>query len=177
MSLSFLWKWKCRWRYLKYGLVFRPDFLVVWSTSWYRNHSSIIQKLRSRNDSCTALTMETWIISPWLSWAGAYVPSLFQRLLNHTSISGEGPNWRNILFKFNVCWRWRCLLEMMVLAVQRQITSQRLVLKIMFHKSISYTYCIAPRKKYLLWLLLSIWMWHDLDKKLKKKAVFLILNH
>ena len=105
MSLSFLWKWKCRWRYLKYGLVSRPDFLVMWSTSWYRNHSSIIQKLRSRNDSCAALTMETWIISPWLSWAGAYVPSLFQRLLNHTSISGEGPNWRNVLFKFNVCCR------------------------------------------------------------------------
>ena len=35
----------------------------------------------------------------------------------------------------------------MVLAVQRQITSQKLVLKIMFRKSISYTYCIAPRKK------------------------------
>ena len=35
--------------------------------------------------------------SPWLSWGGAYVPSLFQHLLNHTSISGEGPNWRNML--------------------------------------------------------------------------------
>ena len=43
-----------------------------------------------------------------------------------------------------------------VLAVQRQITSQKLVLKMMFHKSISYTYCIAPRKKNLFWLLLSI---------------------
>ena len=54
------------------------------------------------NDSRAALTTETCNISPWLSWAGAYVPSLFQHLLNHTSISGEGPNWRNMLFKFNV---------------------------------------------------------------------------
>ena len=174
------------------------------------------------NDSCAALTMETWNISPWLSWAGAYVPSLFQRLLNHTSISGEGPNWRNILFKFNVSckidyyakdpmsiciWTRECSCRIffywisfrsrrvfsflpeqkakklsvrflsskklkinnwVVLAVQRQITSQKLVLKMMFHKSISYTYCIAPRKKNLFWLLLSIWMRHDLDKNWKK---------
>ena len=41
-----------------------------------------------------------------------------------------------------------------ILAVQRQIISQKLVLKIIFQKSISYTYCIAPRKKILFWLLL-----------------------
>ena len=46
--------------------------------------------------------------------------------------------------------------NLVVLAVQRQITSEKLVLKIIFHNSISYTYCIAPRKKYLFWLLLSI---------------------
>ena len=43
-----------------------------------------------------------------------------------------------------------------ILAVQRQIISQKLVLKIIFQKSISYTYCIAPRKKILFWLLLLI---------------------
>ena len=49
-----------------------------------------------------------------------------------------------------------------VLAVQRQIISQLLVLKIIFKKSNSYTHCI--RKKLLFWLLLLISMRHDLNK-------------
>ena len=63
-----------------------------------QSHKCYVQE----NDSRAALTMETRNFSPCLSWAGAYVPSLFQHLLNHTTISGEGQNWRNILFKFNV---------------------------------------------------------------------------
>ena len=34
-----------------------------------------------------------------------------------------------------------------ILAVQHQITSQMLVLRIIFQKSISHSYCLAPRKK------------------------------
>ena len=49
-----------------------------------------------------------------------------------------------------------------VLAVQLQIVSQLLVLKIIFQKSNSYTYCI--RKKLLFWLLLLISMRHDPNK-------------
>ena len=57
--------------------------------------------------NATNATFKKTIHMPlWLrrlkSRACAYVPSLFQHLLNHTSISGEGPNWHNILFKFNV---------------------------------------------------------------------------
>ena len=58
-----------------------------------------------------------------------------------------------------------------VLAVQRQIISQMLVLRIIFQKSISYSYCIAPRKKLLFWLLLLISMRHDLNKNWKKGCI------
>ena len=51
-----------------------------------------------------------------------------------------------------------------VLAVRCQIISQMLILKIIFQKSISYTYCIAPRKKILSWVLLLISARHDLNK-------------
>ena len=56
-----------------------------------------------------------------------------------------------------------------VLAVQRQIISQLLVLKIIFQKSNSYTYCI--RKKLLFWLLLLISMRHDLNENWKKGCI------
>ena len=146
-----------------------------------------------------ALTMETCNISPRLSWAGAYAPSLFQH--SFTSFSGEGINWRNTkkknktkqfkqgLFKFNVSCKIDysaserksvnaefffielafvltkfSLLHLsknretfhtflsskkltinnwVVLIVQCQIISQMLVLKMIFQKSISYTYIIV----------------------------------
>ena len=58
-----------------------------------------------------------------------------------------------------------------VLAVQRQIISQMLVLRIIFQESISYSYCIAPRKKLLFWLLLLISMRHDLNENWKKGCI------
>ena len=59
----------------------------------------------------------------------------------------------------------------MDVAVQCQIISQMLVLKIIFQKSISYTYCIALRKKLLFWLLLLISMRHDLNENWKKGCI------
>ena len=58
-----------------------------------------------------------------------------------------------------------------VLAVQCQVISQMLVLRIIFQKSISYSYCIAPRKKLLFWLLLLISMRHDLNENRKKGGI------
>ena len=72
------------------------------STSWYCNDSSIIQILYSiKRFTCRSSYGDLKYFA-LVKLSGAYVPSLFQHLLNHTSISGEGPNWHNILFKFNV---------------------------------------------------------------------------
>ena len=62
-----------------------------------------------------------------------------------------------------------------VLAVQCQIISQMLVLKMIFQKSISYTYCIAPRKKIysdLFFYISATWPLQNL----KKEPLFLNFN-
>ena len=103
MSLSFLWKWiKRSLTIVEIWVSPWPDFLVMRSTSWYRNDSSIIQILYSiKRFTCRSSYGDLKYFA-LVKLSGAYVPSLFQHLLNHTSISGEGPNWHNILFKFNV---------------------------------------------------------------------------